>query len=395
MRFFLTYKPFLYIQALLLGVLLTAGGNFEPTDEEVTLTITIEPPGSGTVEVDGEPYAGVPIHSPLNEELNIEALPDYGYVFKDWSGPVATDDNPLIFEPSISTPMTLTANFQLHPDFRILILQTEPEGAGITDGAGPARMDEETSVGVTPVESYEFVNWTDEAGNEVDDRPFFDYPMPSRAVTLTANLKIKEPEPPAEPEPVEVTFTVSMTRANGFSPLLDKVFFTGSMFDYAIPGENPKQRLEQTPDPMVFSQTLALLPGRYYYKFYLNEGLSGAEWPSSPIRIADVSGPGVKNVFYSIFGEHELTVSTVPTLSSPALVYPNPARTTLHIASEDGQPIFEIRLLTLQGQEVYHALNLDASRHQIYVGNLKSGLYLLQVLNPGGWSVARVQVMHQ
>jgi hypothetical protein len=75
------------------------------------------------------------------------------------------------------------------------------------------------------------------------------------------------------------------------------------------------------------------------------------------------------------------------------VVYPNPVRHTLHLSAEGEQPIFALRMLNIQGQEVYFVRNLDTIRYAINVSGMKSGLYFLQILGVNGWSVTRVQVI--
>ncbi|MFO7997809.1 MAG: T9SS type A sorting domain-containing protein, partial [Bacteroidales bacterium] len=225
-------------------------------------------------------------------------------------------------------------------------------------------------------------------GTEVSSVAQFEYTMPAHDVSLTANFETQH----TVPDEVEVTFIVDMQQVRHFSPGVDKVFFTGSMFGYAIPGKgSEEQQLLPTDNPLVLSRTLRLAPGKYYYKYYLNEGLQGAEWPTSPIRIAEVSSSG--QVFPDVFGQHELITQVAPTQLDAALVYPVPARHTLYVVSGGNEPILEIRMFNLVGQPVYSSGSLTTDQHEINVDRLKPGLYIVQMLRFSGWSVKKVQVI--
>ncbi|MGM0498374.1 MAG: InlB B-repeat-containing protein, partial [Bacteroidota bacterium] len=64
----------------------------------------------------------------------------------------------------------------------------EPENGGTVSGDSTYTIDDEVTLTATPNEGNEFVNWTDNEGNEVSDDSVYTFTMPSEDVSLTANF---------------------------------------------------------------------------------------------------------------------------------------------------------------------------------------------------------------
>ncbi len=81
-----------------------------------------------------------------------------------------------------------------------LYLKSNPEGTASFSVSSGTKYENGKSINldVYPSAGWSFVNWTDEAGNEVSTSKKFTYTMPDRKVSLTANLKFK-PTNPDEP----------------------------------------------------------------------------------------------------------------------------------------------------------------------------------------------------
>jgi|GEM_PF-2121055 len=69
--------------------------------------------------------------------------------------------------------------------------------------------------------------------------------------------------------------------------------------------------------------------------------------------------------------------------------YPNPATSILYVEADAS--ISEIRMIDMLGQVVYSTL-VDDKRHEIQVGNFKTGMYFIQVATDKGVFTHRVQV---
>lgn len=83
------------------------------------------------------------------------------------------------------------------------------------------------------------------------------------------------------------------------------------------------------------------------------------------------------------------TISVNDLGPSEVAVYPNPANNVMYV--EMNVPMKEVKLINLAGQEVYREAVRD-SRHQINVGNYRTGMYLLQVTTEKGVSYKKVQI---
>jgi hypothetical protein len=76
------------------------------------ITVDVSPSGGGTVEIDGDapPYYPYPFPREAGTTIKIEAIPEDGYRFVNWSGEnLVVNDNP-DFEPVIRD-MAITAHF--------------------------------------------------------------------------------------------------------------------------------------------------------------------------------------------------------------------------------------------------------------------------------------------
>ena len=87
-----------------------------------------------------------------------------------------------------------------------------------------------------------------------------------------------------DPETFEVTFNIMMDEVSQyFNPDIDVVYITGSMLNWAVPGEEPElQTMHRVGDSFTFTQTFNLEVGEYEYKYFLNEGWSGGIWYGEP-----------------------------------------------------------------------------------------------------------------
>ena len=89
--------------------------------------------------------------------------------------------------------------------------------------------------------------------------------------------------------PMEATFNVDLSPVEPFfDPDTDQVYITGEMFGWAEPGELvAEQLMHRIDDSMIWSTTMELeYATEYQYKYFLNPGWWGGEWPGDPHRIA-------------------------------------------------------------------------------------------------------------
>gem|GEM_PF-1937526 len=190
-----------------------------------------------------------------------------------------------------------------------------------------------------------------------------------------------------EAGPFDVTFNVDMTYAEGFDPASDIVYFTGSIFGWATPGDQPEnQTMSRVGESMIWTKTVVLEPGTYAYKYFLNAGWDGGEWQGGADRSLTVVGDMTVNDWFGSLTDP----TSVPVVEASALnLYPNPARTILNIVS--GDMIRELRVVDMLGQVVY-AADVVGESHQINVASFRNGIYFVQILTSQGVTTQKVQI---
>ncbi|MDP2236493.1 MAG: T9SS type A sorting domain-containing protein [Bacteroidales bacterium] len=101
----------------------------------------------------------------------------------------------------------------------------------------------------------------------------------------------------------EVTFNLDMSAASGFNPASDIVYLTGTMFGWAMPGTQPEnQTMSRVGSSMIWIKTVSVSAGMNEYKYFLNNGWSGGEWPGDPNRIFEVYQNTTLNDTWSVYG---------------------------------------------------------------------------------------------
>ena len=116
--------------------------------------------------------------------VDLEATPDAGYEFDNWTGDVGTIDdvNAAATTVTMNGDYTVTANFEEIPSVQYDLSITSTAGGSVTEpGEGVFPYDEETVVDLvaTPDAGYRFVEWTGDIG-AIDD-------VNDAATTITMN----------------------------------------------------------------------------------------------------------------------------------------------------------------------------------------------------------------
>ncbi len=169
-----------------------------------------------------------------------------------------------------------------------------------------------------------------------------------------------------------VTFNVDMTGAPGFNAELQDVYITGSMFNYAFPGQFPEQQKMQSVSGNLFTKTLNIQEGDHIYKYYIGTGLSSPE-PGADRRVT-VSSDITFNDIWS-----------ATSVDNPALIkvmmYPNPGIRSTTISSD--MMINEIMISDVSGRTVYSKKLADVST-VVDLTNLHEGMYLVRIKTDAG-----------
>jgi len=176
---------------ILIGTL-SAGGNYsidlQPevftivAVETYTLTLAVNPIDAGTATGGGEYQEG--------GVVTITAVPADGYQFVNWTNngeEVSTDAAFQYTMPAANT--NLVANFEEDiPQKYALTLEVNPLESGNVTGGGEYTEGAEVDLTATPVEGYQFVNWTN-GDVEVSTEANFTFTMPAENTTLVANFE--------------------------------------------------------------------------------------------------------------------------------------------------------------------------------------------------------------
>jgi len=157
---------------------------------QFSLTLVAEPLNSGILTGAGGYEEGAVV--------NILAEPSAGYNFVNWTGEpddIALLNNPAAANTSFIMPargIILTANFEpIDYTFSTLI---NPESFGsvtVSPIKDVYNVGDSITVTASPVEDYEFDNWT-EGVTPVSADKIYKFAMPPHNLVLTANFKIKE-----------------------------------------------------------------------------------------------------------------------------------------------------------------------------------------------------------
>ncbi|HSV75871.1 MAG TPA: T9SS type A sorting domain-containing protein [Bacteroidales bacterium] len=197
------------------------------------------------------------------------------------------------------------------------------------------------------------------------------------------------------PPTFAVTFNVNMSAATGFNPATHVVHIAGNFpapNSWNEPGSNADLRLNRVGETMIWSITLNLPAGNVAYKFFSTHrgaGWGGGEWDGDPNRQITVTGPMTVNDWFGSLNDP----TTVPVITEATAVinlFPNPARTVLNIAANE--MIREVRIIDMLGQVVYSA-TASGNSHLVNVGDLRYGIYFVQIKTQTGIQTKRVQIV--
>ncbi len=304
------------------------------------LTLHAEPEDGGVVTGAGE-YI-------VDQEVEIWAEANEGWFFVEWTGDIEYVIDPASAETIVTMPaddVDLTAHFE--PTYT-LTLVANPEEGGEVEGEGDYAEGEEVHVIATPADNWMFVNWTDEAGEEVSDQAEFQYPMPGEDVTLTANFT-----------PQLFTLTLNADPAEGGDVDGDGEYAVGEDVTITATPVEPFDFIDWTGD------------------------VGHVDNPES--ATATVTMPA-ENITLTANFQH---ISVEEIHAVEINVYPNPARTELNIQSNE--LISKIRMISINGQVILN-IDADAFSHKINVSNMHTGVYFIQIHTAENVVTKRVQI---
>ncbi len=192
-------------------------------------------------------------------------------------------------------------------------------------------------------------------------------------------------------QPYHVTFNVDMTMAvedGDFDPDSDVVYVTGSHIGWAEPGsEKQHQHLTQVEDTHVYTITVPVTAGDYEYKYFINDGWEGDEWPGDPNRVFAVEEEDL--TLHDMFGD--ITFDTPDIAGLDLDIFPNPARDQVTVNSSE--MINTVEIFNLTGHRL-HEIRPNAQSVQVNVSGLGLGVYIMRIHTENGVAHHKIQVIN-
>lgn len=161
MYFFSNWRPILVL--VLVGVLYMLNG-CTATDSEsgsgsgsetqtAQLSVSKEPAEAGETSLSSGTYK-------IGQELELEATPNEGWQFAEWTGDTSSTENPLGF--TLQEDMSITAVFtELEPDQYQLMVDANPsEGGSVDPSSGAFEEGAEVQIEATSNEGWNFTGWS-------------------------------------------------------------------------------------------------------------------------------------------------------------------------------------------------------------------------------------------
>ena len=185
----------------------------------------------------------------------------------------------------------------------------------------------------------------------------------------------------------EVTFHINMENTEDFNPDHDVVYITGSMFEWAEPGSDMEQQtMTRIDDSMIWEKILTLSTGDYFYKYFLNEGWDGAEWPGAPDReIIIVSDTIIENT-WGVLGDGTYIDEFE---SGCAHLYPNPADRFFNVKANS--TITRIRIVDITGRVIFSRA-YEQKETRINTDQFRPGAYIVHIYTHDGLIIKKLMV---
>lgn len=182
-----------------------------------------------------------------------------------------------------------------------------------------------------------------------------------------------------------VTFSVNMTQADGFIPGETDVYITGTFpgWEFAEPGTFEDQKMDPTDNVFIFTKTLVMPAGTYYYKYFDGPSYNNGEWPGDPNRQVVITDD---KLVEDIFGQY---VSVPATDLSAINIFPNPANQRVNITSP--VQIQEVAIFNIAGQQVYRQ-SVSTDNLTLSLNGFHNGIYMVRLVTAEGVRTYKLQV---
>ena len=166
------------------------------TPQSFNITLSANPAEGGTVSGGGPHYE--------YSYCSVMATPAPGYEFVNWTEDGIEVSTSASYTFMVSGPRNLVANFQEQVTYYSIRLSANPADAGTVEGGGSYASGSEATVIATPIQRYDFLNWT-ENGEVVSTNSHYTFTV-TRARNLVANFG-------TAPQTLSITATVDPEEA--------------------------------------------------------------------------------------------------------------------------------------------------------------------------------------
>lgn len=185
-----------------------------------------------------------------------------------------------------------------------------------------------------------------------------------------------------------VTFNVNMSHYDDFVPGETEVYITGTFpgWEFAEPGTFDEQLMEPTDNIYVFTRTLEMPEGVYYYKYFDGPSYDVGEWPGDPNREIEVTGDMEVN---NVFGHLDDDVLVPDTDPAGISLFPNPASHRFTVTAPEN--IHTVTITDITGRTVQY-LTTDSREVSVDTSGLLNGMYIVRIYTESGVAVSKLQV---
>jgi len=178
-----------------------------------------------------------------------------------------------------------------------------------------------------------------------------------------------------------VTFNVDMNdsiTSGFFTPGTDVLYVTGDHLSWAEPGTDEANQIMTDDDAdgvytLVFPSGVAA--GEYGYKYFVNAGWNGGEWPGDPNRIFTVVDADV--TLNNVFGANPAALTTI---SADVKIGPNPTNGLLTVNADAN---YNVNVIDATGRTIASS-TMQNNSTQIDLSNQAAGLYIVRLSNSQG-----------
>lgn len=332
--------------------------------KQVFLTILSSGGPNGTIS----PSGGITV--PYGEEITFYFTPEPGYMVAS-----VLVDGVAVGQPESYTFSAVADNHSIEVEFEPVtysITATAGEGGMILpEGQIPVTVEETVDFEIIPGEGY----LIDDILVDGESRG------PAEHFSFSGVIADRSIHAVFRPVTYQVVFTVNMEYAEGYDPEDDGVFISGSMFEWAEPGSLPElQRMVvDGDDPKYLVLEMELPAGDHTYKYFLNAGVEGAEWPGEPYRRISVPDADTTSDFFGYMTDP--TYSHLPDRDDWLRIFPNPATDVIFVESQE--PMQSISLMDLSGRMLIME-DSPGRETRLNIRELPAGVYVIRAKGRNG-----------